>query len=66
MAVGNNIQCVNVYSYSVFSLNICGNKCSFIYLFYLFYFLCCRLHQRHNEEHWSVRERRPRQVKQED
>jgi hypothetical protein len=33
--------------------------------------LCCtlrvyRLHQRHHEEHWPVRERRPRQVKQED
>jgi hypothetical protein len=30
LAVGNNILSINVYSYSVFSLNICGNKCSFI------------------------------------
>ncbi len=35
MAVGNHIRSVNVYSYSVFSLLICGDKFSFIYLFIL-------------------------------
>ena len=36
LAVGNNIPSINVYSYLVFSLNSCGNKCSFIYFIYLF------------------------------
>ncbi len=37
MAVGNNILSINVCSYSVFSLNICGNKCSFIiYLLFIY------------------------------
>ncbi len=47
----SRVVCTHILSvivYRVCSLNICGNKCSFIYLFYLFY-LCtgrknCTIH----------------------
>ncbi len=38
LAVGNNILSINVYSYSALSLNIYGNKCSFIYFFIFIYY----------------------------